>query len=179
MAAGDVLSYKINNEELFCIFTKSIDQNPSYFECLEKAFQSMKLQMSGYRYLAIQRESINDPNTKSGTPRHILLLQTVFSTFKGEIWICNNNDSCEVNQFEYYNSFVTNTMVERNKRYSLKLNSKQKYKTEKKKYKNADVTKMRGFSESSKTYKKSSASVDHEQIYTKSHRTGTFLYYFI
>lgn len=153
MAAGDVLSYRINNEELFCIFTKSIDQNPSYFECLEKAFQSLKSQMSGYRYIAIQRESIYDLNIKSSTSRHILLLQTVFSTFKAEIWICNNNDLCEAHQFEHYKSFVTNTMVERNKRYSWKSNSKQKSKTEKKKYKNANVTKMRGSGEPSKNYK--------------------------
>lgn len=149
VAAGDVLNYKINNEELFCIFIRPIDKNPCYFECLSKAFHTMKSQMTGYRYLAIQRESINDPNV-SGIPRHILLLQTVFSTIKAEIWICNDNDLCEVNQFKHYKNFVTNTMVEKHNKLP-KSSGKQKLKS----IKGRNISKMHSVVSS---YNKSPAS---------------------
>lgn len=102
MAPGDVLSYTVNNELLFCIFITPISSNQSYFSCLEKAFKKMKSQMTNYRYLGIQK----DPSNPILMSRHLLLLKMVFSNFNCEIWICGGVETRKLNQHRQYNKHV-------------------------------------------------------------------------
>lgn len=138
MAAGDVLSYKVDKEILFCIFTNPVDQNQSYFECIEEAFKKIKSQLVGYRYLAIQRESIDNEYTVNDTTRNVLLLQTIFNHLNAEIWICNDTDWNKVDQFKHYNKFVTSS-IETNKGYS-NIYIKPKIKPFRKKYSTDNTT---------------------------------------
>lgn len=145
MAAGDVLSYTINKEILFCVFTNPVDQNQSYFECLEEAFKKIKSQLTGYRFLAIQRESIDNEYTVNDTSRNVLLLQTIFNHLNAEIWICNDTDDLnKVNQFKRYNKFVTSSIETNNKGYS-KIIYKPKIKPVRKKYNTDHTTNTCGF----------------------------------
>lgn len=144
MAAGDVLSYTVNNEMLFCVFTNPVDQNQSYFECLEEAFKKIKSQLTGYRFLAIQRESMDNEYTVNDTSRIVLLLQTIFTHLNAEIWICNDTDLNKVDQFKHYNKFVTSSIETNNKGYS-KTIFKPKTKPFRKKYNTDHATSSYGF----------------------------------
>lgn len=125
MAPGDVLSYTVNSELLFCIFITPISSNQSYFCCLEKAFKKMKSQMTNYRYLGIQKDRTN-PFLMS---RHLLLLKIVFSNFNCEIWICDDVDDRKFNQRRQYNKNIrSNTEV------NVRSYPRNKYETVKRKY---------------------------------------------
>jgi hypothetical protein len=114
MAPGDVWSYKIGIEILFCIFIKSENENPSYFKCLNKAFNAIKSEMTGYRFLGIQLEPTSSLNLNNITSRTLILLMSVFSQANAEIWVCGDTKNSNTQKFQHYKNTV-NTAIEMNK----------------------------------------------------------------
>lgn len=131
MAAGDVLTYKVDKEVLFCIFFTH--NNPSYFECLEKAFKEIKSQLTGYRFLGIQQDPINYSNKHHGVSRHLALIRSVFSNHDAEIWICGDTNMHKSQQMLQFQKVVNNA-IEVNKIVTSKPRANSRLKTERKKY---------------------------------------------
>lgn len=105
MVPGDILSYIINEELLICIMITPIHNNPSFYKCLEKAYNKMKLKMTGYRYLALQQVQIN--SQKYCFSQCIKLLKFIFGDKNSEIWICGNTDAYRsLNQLNEFNNTV-------------------------------------------------------------------------
>lgn len=129
MAAGEVLTYKVDKEVLFCIFFTH--DNPSYFECLEKALKEIKSQLTGYRYLGIQQDPINYNHKNHGISRHLALMRSVFSNRDAEIWICGDTNMHRSQQMQQYQKVVSDA-IEANKIVSSK--SHPRLKIEKKKF---------------------------------------------
>lgn len=137
VAPGDIVSYKIGNEVLFCIFVVPEDRSQSYYENLEKAFLKMKSELTGYRYFGIQRGSVNDLS------RHLLLLQTVFNNLNAEIWLCNDTESNKANELRLYNSCINSIDKSRRDYYS-KPNEKRGSRVEKKRHSSSSIAKTNG-----------------------------------
>lgn len=132
MAHGDLLTYKIDSEVLFCIFIKPLDQNSAYFRCLEKAFQEMKSQMTGYRYLGIQQEPISYRSYQHTLPRTLCTLKSVFSVQNAEIWICGDTEQHKALNYQQYKNIV-NDAIEVNQKRNSKTNARSKHRSERKK----------------------------------------------
>lgn len=115
IALGDVWSYKIGIEILFCIFIKPEHENPSYFKCLNKAFNEIKSEVTGYRYLAIQLERPSPLNLNNITGRTLILLTSIFNQASAEIWICGDTKNINTQKFQHYKNTV-HTAIEMNKR---------------------------------------------------------------
>lgn len=130
MAPGDVWTYKFDEEVLFCIFFTH--NNRSYFECLEKAFKTIKSQLTGYRYLGIQQDPIDYSYKMHNISRHLTLIKSVFSSHDAEIWICGDTSThkSQVQQFQK----VVNDAIEMNKVLPPKLPVQSRLKTAEKKY---------------------------------------------
>lgn len=128
MTAGDLLTYTINGEHLFCIFTMPIDHNQNYYKCLEKAYNQMKSQVTGYRYLGIQQEPVNCWNMS----RNLTLLGTIFNYNDAEIWLCGDTEFHKAKQFKQYKDFVRDA-IGVSKREDSKSNLRTKFKGEKRK----------------------------------------------
>lgn len=128
MAAGDLLTYTIDNEQLFCIFTMPIDQSQNYYQCLEKAYIQMKSQVTGYRYLGIQQEPVNSWKMS----RNLTLMSSIFNYHNAEIWLCGDTEFHTTKQFKQYNEIVRNT-IEGNKREDPKTNLRIKSRSDKRK----------------------------------------------
>lgn len=133
MAPGDILSYKIDTEVLFCIFIKPFDQNPSYFRCLEKAFQEMKSQLTGYRYLGIQQDPLNHKTNIHNLSRNLIMLKSVFNNRNAEIWICGDTDQHNSFQYQQYKKTVTDAIDVNHKR-SSRTSAKSRTKSDKKRH---------------------------------------------
>ncbi|XP_026818402.1 protein PF14_0175-like isoform X3 [Rhopalosiphum maidis] len=133
VAAGDVLLYKIDTEVLFCIFIQSIDQHPSYCKSLEDAFQKMKSQLTGYRYLAIQQDPLNHKTNIHNFARNLAMLKSVFSNRNAEIWICGDTEQHNTLQYQQYKKTVTDTIDVSHKRHS-KTSSRSKNKLDRKRH---------------------------------------------
>lgn len=114
IAPGDVWSYKIGIELLFCIFIKPEHQNPSYFRCLNKAFNMIKSAVTGYRYLGIQLEQPALLDRNFNTNRTLIMLQSVFSQASAEIWLCGDNKHINSQKYQQYRKTV-DTAIEMNK----------------------------------------------------------------
>ncbi|XP_060847866.1 uncharacterized protein LOC132927368 isoform X3 [Rhopalosiphum padi] len=133
VTAGDVLLYKIDTEVLFCIFIQSIDQHPSYCKSLEDAFQEMKSQLTGYRYLAIQQDPLNHKTNMHHFARNLAMLKSVFSNRNAEIWICGDTEQHNTLQYQQYKKIVTDAIDVGHKRHS-KTSSRSRNKLDRKRH---------------------------------------------
>ncbi|XP_025196678.1 uncharacterized protein LOC112595618 isoform X3 [Melanaphis sacchari] len=133
MAPGDILLYKIGTEVLFCIFIKPFDQNPSYFKCLEKAFQEMKSQLTGYRYLGVQQDPLIHKTNTHNLARNLSMLKSVFSNRNAEIWVCGDTEQHKTYQYQQYKKTVTDAIDVNHKRNS-KTSAKSRNKLDKKRH---------------------------------------------
>ncbi|XP_050063348.1 origin recognition complex subunit 1-like isoform X3 [Aphis gossypii] len=133
MAPGDILSYKIDTEVIFCIFIKPFDQNPSYFRCLEKAFQEMKSQITGYRYLGVQQDPLNHKTNIHNLSRNLIMLKSVFSNRNAEIWVCGDTDQHNSFQYQQYKKTVTDAIDINHKR-SPRTSAKSRTKSDRKRH---------------------------------------------
>jgi len=133
MAHGDLLVYKIDSEVLFCLFIKPFDQNSTYYRSLEKAFQDMKSQLTGYRYLGIQQEPISYKPYQYNLPRTLYMLKSVFSVQNAEIWVCGDTEQHKAYNYQQYKKIV-NDVIELNQKRNSKPNSKSKNRLERKRH---------------------------------------------
>lgn len=131
VAPGDVLWYEIDKEILFCIFIEPINQNPSYYKCLEEAFRKIKALSTGYRYLGIQYGPVDCMDPYNVFSRESLLLLTIFDHHHCEIWLCGDNDDFRAYQYNQYRKFV-NDVIETHKKSSSK--GRSRLKNESRKY---------------------------------------------
>lgn len=131
MTAGDVLTYKVDKEVLFCIFFTY--DNPSYFECLEKALREIKSQVTGYRFLGIQQDPLNNSHKNYGIYRHVAVMRSVFSNHDAEIWICGDTDTHRSYQMQQFQK-VVNDAIEANKIVSSKPRTHLRLTVERKKF---------------------------------------------
>jgi len=132
MAHGDLLIYKVDSEVLFCLFIKPFDQNSTYFRSLEKAFQKMKSQLTGYRYLGIQQEPISYKPYQHTLMRTLCMLKSVFSVQNAEIWVCGDTEQHKAYNYQQYKKIV-NDVIELNQKRNSKPNTKSKHRSERKK----------------------------------------------
>ncbi|VVC28862.1 Hypothetical protein CINCED_3A014362 [Cinara cedri] len=122
-APGEILSYKIHNELLICILISPIENNPLFYQCLEKTYNKMKSQMTGYRYLAFQKKQNNGWISPICFSQCITLLQLIFNDSKAEIWLCGVQDNLRKYQLKQYQKTV-NTAI---KNQHIKPYSKSRY----------------------------------------------------
>ncbi|XP_050438282.1 GATOR complex protein WDR24-like isoform X4 [Adelges cooleyi] len=114
MAPGEIRMYKINGEVLICVFVKSLDKDRDHYKSLEKAFNLIKTQLSGYRYLGLQQRSASSEYDFDIMSHQIILLRSVFNNQNAEIWLCGDNDSHKAMQYEQYQKIVKES-IEANK----------------------------------------------------------------
>ncbi|XP_015376653.1 PREDICTED: uncharacterized protein LOC107170631 isoform X6 [Diuraphis noxia] len=133
MTHGDLLIYKVDSEVLFCLFLKPYDQNPMYFRSLEKAFQEMKSQLTGYRYLGIQQEPISYKPSQHILPRILCVLKSVFSVQNAEIWVCGDTEQHKTYNYQQYKK-VVNDVIDLNQKRNSKPSNKSRHRLEKKKH---------------------------------------------
>lgn len=134
MAHGDLLIYKVDSEVLFCLFIKPFDQNLIYYKSLEKAFQDMKSQLTGYRYLGVQQEPLiyNKPYLYN-LPRTLCILKSVFSVQNAEIWVCGDTEQHKALNYQQYKNIVSD-VIELNQKRNSKPSTKSRNKPERKRH---------------------------------------------
>lgn len=104
LVPGDVLSYKIDNELLICIFIKP--GSSSFYRCLENAYKQIQSELTGYRYLAFQHVQKKGFISQNCFYRCIFLLQSIFSSRNAEIWICGTYEDHEAYYLNKFNKTI-------------------------------------------------------------------------
>lgn len=115
VAPGDVLVYHINSEAVFCIFIKPVNKNPSYYQCMEDAFNKMQTIVSGYRYLGIQQGPVYTRFAYEVICRKLVLLQTIFTNHNSEVWLCGHTENYRAFQYNQYSKLVYDVVEVKNK----------------------------------------------------------------
>jgi len=131
MAHGDLLIYKVDSEVLFCLFIKPFDQNLTYYRSLEKAFQDMKSQLTGYRYLGVQQEPLGYKSYLYNLSRTLCMLKSVFSVQNAEIWVCGDTEQHKALNYQQYKKIVSD-VIELNQKRNSKPNTKSRNRSERK-----------------------------------------------
>jgi len=180
MAPGDLLTYQIDTEIVFCILIKPCNENPSYFRCLEKAFQKMKSQLTGYRYLGVQQDPLNHNYNLPSLSRNLYLLKTIFSNRNAEIWVCGDTEQHKELQYQQYKKIVSDA-IQMNQKRNSKTNAKTRNKSERKKHSTNGSTSKRNLTENyyCKTPDGNTLTcIDQEQISIDNYITGNYIFIF-
>lgn len=178
--AGDLRFYEFDTEVLFCIFIKSIDQHPLHFTCLEEAFQTIKSQLTGYRYLGVQQDPLCDRNKGHSLSRNLFMMKEIFTKRNAEIWICGDTEKHKKLQYLQYKKIV-NDAIEMNQKRNSRLNTKTRVKSERKNCSTNHINRKNGLTEKNYyTNRVNGNAISHlvqEQITFNNCITGIFKYF--
>ncbi|XP_029344301.1 uncharacterized protein LOC100166845 isoform X5 [Acyrthosiphon pisum] len=100
---GDIKIYNVKNEVITCIFTTE----NTYYGSLENGFKTIDHTLKGYKYLAIQSDSIDYPSDNFQRISWIVLISRSI-IHSSELWLCG--DVKQNNYKVYYDEYCKNIL---------------------------------------------------------------------